>query len=153
MRKLLVVVGLVCTVSAVLVASAASFEDNGDFVRRRAIGAVVRRIERQLNITDHQREQIRGILKTEQPTIQALAIRARQEREQLNSRHSFDEAWVRTFAQQHASTTEDALVERQRVRAEIIQVLTPEQRKKAERVEENFSVRILARLTTIDDEL
>lgn len=153
MKKSWAVVGLVCTVGAALVASAAALQSDDGWFRQRATGVFVRRIERQLNITDAQREQIRVILKGEQPTILALATRIRQEQEQLNSRQSFDEAWVRAFAQQHATTTEDVFVERQKVRFEIMQVLTSDQQKRAEQLQKTLSIRLSDRLATIGDEL
>lgn len=114
---------------------------------------MVRRIERQLNITGAQRERIRTILKTEQPTLEKLASSVRQQQEQLNSSDSFDEAAVRAFAPEHASTTEDVLVEREKVRTEIMQVLTPDQRKMAEQIRRTLFVQLANRLSAIGDQL
>jgi protein CpxP len=113
----------------------------------------VHRIESQLNLTEAQRIQIKTILQTEKPAILALAERVRQERAQLASRQTFDEAYVRSFAQQHESTMEDALVEQEKVRTEILQVLTPEQQQKAEQIREDIRSRFFERLTTIGDQL
>jgi Spy/CpxP family protein refolding chaperone len=117
----------VCAFGIALTASAAAFQDQDGWMQRRVSGLFIHGVERELNITDAQRMQIRTILQTEKPTILMLAERARQERTELVSRQTFDEAYVRSFAQQHESTAEDALVERERVRTEILQVLTPEQ--------------------------
>lgn len=153
MKKSLIVVGLIIASGAALIASAHALQNDDGWFRQRAAGAFVHRIERQLNITDAQREQIRAILKKERPTIQTLAAQVRQEQEQLNSRQIFDEAWVRNFAQQHASTTEDVFVERQKVRAEIMQVLTPDQQKRVGQLQETLSARLSDRLATIGDDL
>jgi len=153
MKKPLVVIGSVSLLGFALVASAFALQNDGPWFRQRAAGMFVRRIERQLNITDVQREQVRTILKTEQPRIEALATRVRQEQQQLNSGDTFDEARVRAFAREHVSTTEDVLVERQKVRAEIMQVLTPDQRKKAEQVRRTVSAQLADRLSAIGDHL
>jgi Spy/CpxP family protein refolding chaperone len=97
--------------------------------------------------------QIKTILQTEKPAILALAERARQERMELASRPTFDEAHIRSFARQHESTVEDALVEREKVRTEVRQVLTPEQQQKAEQVREDLRSRFFERLATVGDQL
>ena len=153
MKKSLAAVGVICALGAAVVASAAVLQNNESWFGQRVTGVFVRRVERQLDITDAQREQIRAILKNEQPTIQALAARVREEQKQLNSGQSFDEQRVRSFAQEHASTAEDVLVERQKVRSEIMQVLTPDQQKIAEQLQQDFSARLSNRLTKIGDEL
>ena len=98
MKKSLVTIGSVSLLSIALVGSAVAMQNDDGWFRQRAAGVFVRRIERQLNVTDAQREQIRTILKTEQPTIEALATRVRHEQEQLNSSDTFDESAVRAFA-------------------------------------------------------
>lgn len=143
----------VCALGIALTASAAAFQDQEGWMQRRVSGLFIHRVERELNITDAQRMQIKTILQTEKPTILALAERARQERMQLASRQTFDEPYVRSFAQQHESTVEDALVEREKVRTEIGQVLTPEQQQKAEQIREDLRSRFFERLTTIGDQL
>lgn len=143
----------VCALGIALAASAATFQDQNGWMQRRASGLFLHRVERELNITDAQRMQIKVILNAEKPTILALAERARQERMQLASRQTFDEAYVRSFAQQHESTVQDALVEREKVRTEIWQVLTPEQRHRAEQIREDVRSRFFERLATIGDQL
>ena len=142
-----------CVLGTAIVASTADAQDNECWMQRRISQMFVHRIESQLNLTEAQRIQIKTILQKEKPTILALAKRVRQERAQLTSRQTFDEAYVRTFAQQHESTMEDALVEREKVRTEILQVLTPEQQQKAEQIRENLRSRFFERLATIGDQL
>lgn len=153
MKRSFLAIGSVSLLGLALVASAFALQDDGPWFRQRAAGMFVRRIERQLNITDAQREQIRTILKTEQPTIAALAARVRQDQEQLNASGIFDEAAVRAFAREHVSTTEDVLVEREKVRTEIMQVLTPDQRKEAEQIRRALSAQLTDRLSAIGDQL
>lgn len=143
----------VCALCIALAASATTMQDQDGWMQRRVSGLFIHRIEGELNITDAQRIQIKTILQTEKPMILTLAERARQERLQLASRQTFDEAYVRSFAQEHESTVEDAIVEREKVRTEILRVLTPEQQQKAEQIREDLCSRFFERLTTIGDQL
>lgn len=151
MKKSLVIIGSVSLLGFALAASAVALQNDEGWFRQRATGVFVRRVERQLNITDSQRDQIRTILKNEQPTIEALATRVWQEQEQLNSSNTFDEGRVRVFAREHIATTEDVLVEREKVRAEIMQVLTPDQQKQAEQIRQKISAQLADRLSNIGD--
>ncbi|MGA9672018.1 MAG: Spy/CpxP family protein refolding chaperone [Terracidiphilus sp.] len=143
----------VCALGVALVASAAALQDRDGWMQRRVQDQFIHRIEMELGLTETQRAQIKTILQTEKPAILALAEQARQERQQLESRQTFDEAYVRTFAQQHESTAEEAIVEREKVRFEIWQVLTPQQRQKAEQIREGLRARFFERLTTVGDQL
>jgi periplasmic protein CpxP/Spy len=143
------------TVGVGMITSVAHAQDNGgaqdNWMSRRVGGFVVRHIERQLQITDNQKEQIKAILKTEKPAIVSLAARVQQENQELQSQTPFDEATVRKFAQQHEATLEDVLVEREKVRSEIYAVLTPEQRQKAQQMRGQMSARFNNRLDTLGD--
>ncbi len=149
-------VGIACAVGAMgllVVGSAAALQEDDGWFQKRASEIFVRRVERQLDITDTQREQIRSILKTEQPTIQSLAARVHQEQEELRAEPAFDEGRVRAFTQEHESTLEDAMVEREKVRTEILAVLTPEQRVKAMKLRETLYARFSDRLATLGDDV
>lgn len=136
-----------------LAVSAAAMQQNGWFPQR-ATGMVVHQLEWELALTDTQRAQIKEILKTEQPTIQALAARVHSEQLELRQAdQSFDEARVREFARQHQATTEDVLVEREKIRSEIMQVLTPEQQQKAAQLHAQIYERLSQRLNNLGDQL
>lgn len=126
-----------------------SFSGTGGLFRKRATGMVVRKVERQLQITDAQRAQIKDILAAEKPAIQALFQQVEQQNRQLAGHQTFDEAYIRTFAQQHASTTSDVLVEREKVRIEILQVLTPEQRQRLEQMRLMRTNQLMDRLSSL----
>ncbi len=143
----------VTALGAGLVLSAGAAQDENGWFRKGLEGVIVRHVERELAITDTQRDQIKSILKDEQPNIESLATRAHSAQEQLHSTQVFDEASVRAFARQNESTTEDILVEREKVRSEILAVLTAEQRQKAEQLREKAYVRFMQRLNTIGDQL
>lgn len=135
-----------------LIASAYGMQENC-WARRRTSGILIRQVERRLKITDSQRASIRQILQTEEPTIQSLAQRVRQQNEELVAHPSFDEAQVRSFARQHQSTMEDMLVEREKVRFELLQVLTPEQRTELAKFRAEHSQDLVDRLSSLADQI
>ncbi|HWA95353.1 MAG TPA: Spy/CpxP family protein refolding chaperone [Terracidiphilus sp.] len=136
-----------------LALSAGAAQDDNGWFQKEIAGIVIRHVERELALTDAQRDQIKTILKTEQPNIESLAARAHEAQKELHSAQGFDEASVRNFARQNEATTEDILVEREKVRSEILAVLTPEQRQKAELMREQSYRRFMQRLNTIGDQL
>jgi len=153
MKKSWVVIGSASLLGLTLATSAVALQEDNTWFRQRAANMFVNRVERELNLTDVQRGQIKTVLKTEQPTIASLVARVREQQEQLNSSDTFDEAAVRAFAREHASTTEDVLVEREKVRTEIMQILTPDQRKEAAHIRQRLSAQLTDRLSTIGDML
>ncbi len=126
-RKLLMIAAAVMAATTI-VASAAGLQDDSS-MRRRLSTMAIRRIEHRLNITDAQRTSVRNILKAEEPAIRSLAQRVHSQNEQLASQ-PFDEARVRSFAKENERTSEDRLVEREKIRAEVMQVLSPAQQQK-----------------------
>lgn len=153
MEKSVKIMSAVGVIGFVLVASAAALQEDDGWFQKRTSEIFVRRVERQLNITDTQREQIRAILKIEQPTIQSLASRVHEEQEELRAEPAFDEGRVRAFTQEHESTLEDVMVEREKVRMKILAVLTPEQRAEATKLRETLYARFSDRLAMLGDEL
>ena len=142
-----------CVASVTLATATASVQNQDGWINKRASGLFIRRIEQRLSITDAQRQQIKSILQAEQPTIDALAVRVRQENDQLISKPEFDEGYVRAFAQQHAATVEDVLVEREKIRTEILQVLTPEQRQKLQLMRQTMQESFTARIFSLGDQI
>jgi Spy/CpxP family protein refolding chaperone len=112
----------------VVAASASAMGAQDGWFQKRATAMVVHRIERQLEITDEQREQIRGILNQEKPKITSLAAQLREENIELSGQSTFDEFAIRRIVQQHDTTRTNALVEREKVRFEVLAVLTAKQR-------------------------
>lgn len=152
MKKYWKIAGAACVLGAGLGVSAAGLQGDDGWLSQRANGMLVRRIERNLDLTEDQMQQIKTILRTERPMIQELAARVHEERMQLEAQ-PYDESAVRTFAQQHESTLEDVMVEREKIRAEIQQVLTPEQRGKAATMRDALYARFVNRLTTLGDQM
>jgi Spy/CpxP family protein refolding chaperone len=151
MKKVWMYIGAGCVAIASLAASSWALQDQKTLFPERATAIFVHRIERRLNLTDDQRAQIRNILATERPTILVLARKVQQQQQELRSHDGFDESYVRSFAEEHKATAIDALVER--VRTEILQVLTPGQRAQAEQLRQEIASRSMTRLATLGDQL
>lgn len=103
------------------------------------------RMAAELGITDQQKTQIKTILQNEKPKVQPLRDQLRGEHQQmaaLTKGGAFDEAQVRNIANQEAQTQANLIVERQRVKSEIYQVLTPDQRTKADQLQARFGQRM-----------
>src|SRR5262249_59565 len=86
-----------------------------------------------LDLTDAQKTQMKDIMAKEKPTIkpllQQLADSHKQLR-QLETAGTFDEAKVRAVAAQQAQTMTELTVQKARIKSEMMQVLTPDQKDK-----------------------
>lgn len=99
-----------------------------------------------LDLTDAQQTQIKAILTKEKPTIEPLM-------EQLGQTHSqmrqfeesatFDEAKVRAIAAQQSQTMIDLAVEKARMKNEMYQVLTADQKAKLQKMESRHEQRFM----------
>lgn len=86
-----------------------------------------------LDLTDAQRAQSKEILAKERPTLQPLLQQLAQTRHQLRQFEeggTFDEAQVRAIAGQQAQTLTELTVQKARIEAELVKILTPEQKAK-----------------------
>jgi Spy/CpxP family protein refolding chaperone len=153
MKKSVIAVMSGAALCVTLVASASGTQDQDRRMQRCATGIVIRHIERQLNITTDQRTQIKAILEQEKPTIQTLAARVQEQNAELAQMPYFNEAEVRAFARQHVATMEDVLVEREKVRVEVLQVLNPEQRQKLQHIRKTRTAEFAQQLSTLGDQL
>lgn len=70
----------------------------------RPSGFAIHRIERQLGLTEGQRESIRGILRNEEPTIEELAHRLREQNQELAALPAFQESEVRSIARRNQNS-------------------------------------------------
>ncbi|HEX9960489.1 MAG TPA: Spy/CpxP family protein refolding chaperone [Pyrinomonadaceae bacterium] len=99
------------------------------------------KIAGELDLSAEQRAQIKQILETEKTKIQTLSETARSTHEQLKDLGTngvFNEEQVNGLAAQQAETTRQLIVEKERVKAAIFAVLTPEQRAKAAELKNKF---------------
>jgi protein CpxP len=111
----------------------AKFEESG-----KRGGHFGQRMAAELGLTDQQQTQIKQILQNEKSNVQPLRDQLRSEHQQMltaTKGGAFDEAQVRTIANQEAQTQANLIVEREKVKAEIYKVLTPDQRVKADQMQ------------------
>ena len=86
-----------------------------------------------LDLTDAQRTQMKSILTKEKPTIQPLMqqlAQGHQQIRQLEEASTFDEAKARALATQQSQTMTELMVQKSRIKSEMMQVLTADQKTK-----------------------
>jgi Spy/CpxP family protein refolding chaperone len=86
-----------------------------------------------LDLTDAQRTQMKAIVTKEKPTIQPLVqqlAQGSQQMRQLEEASSFDEGKVRALATQQSQALTELMVQKARIKSELVQVLTPDQKTK-----------------------
>jgi protein CpxP len=86
-----------------------------------------------LDLTDAQRTQMKSILAKEKSTMQPLLqqlAQGNQQMRQLEEASTFDEGKVRTLAGQQTQMLTEVMVQKARIKSELVQVLTPDQKTK-----------------------
>jgi Spy/CpxP family protein refolding chaperone len=92
---------------------------------------------RALNLTDAQKTEVKAAMDAARPTVEPLMKKQEEQHRQLEAATAngqFDEAQVRALATQQAQTMVDLTVEHERLKAKIYNLLTPEQRIKAQQM-------------------
>jgi Spy/CpxP family protein refolding chaperone len=111
-------------------------------------------IAHELNLTDAQESQIKVLWAAERPAVAPLlrqVLDGCNEMASANSNGNFDENKTRAIADKQAVTVSQLLVERQRLISKIYnEVLTPEQRVKADQLRERMHGRIEGFLDHMD---
>ncbi len=100
---------------------------------------------RQLDLTSDQHAQVKAIFEKEKPTLQPLMQQMRQNREAMKALEAagpFDEAKVTALATQNSQTMIQLQVEHERVKSEIMAILTPDQKTKLAQIEANHESRM-----------
>lgn len=130
-RKFFIVIALVLAAAAGLAAHAATQGRVGRYGRHD--GWMLRRMTRELNLTEAQQSQIKSIWEAEKAKIQPLhrQLRQNEQAENANVTGAFNEAEARAFAGKQAQIMSDLIVEKQRTKSAIYALLTPDQRAKA----------------------
>jgi Spy/CpxP family protein refolding chaperone len=109
----------------------------------------------ELDLTDAQRAQIKSIWAEERPTVTPLLHQLLSECSEMslaNPNEGFDEAKARSSAEKQAATLSQLLTERQRLISKIYNdVLTPEQRNKADQLRERMHGRVEKFLDRLED--
>jgi Spy/CpxP family protein refolding chaperone len=108
----------------------------------------------ELNLTDAQKTQIKSLWNEERPAVTPLLRQLVTECSEMpaaDQSGSFDESKARAAAEKQAATISQLLVERQRLISRIYnEVLTPEQRTKADQLRERMHGRIEGFLNHLD---
>jgi Spy/CpxP family protein refolding chaperone len=89
------------------------------------------RLGRDVNLTDAQRDQVKAIAESHREDWKGLADRARTAHMALNTAvttEPLDEALIRQKSSEVAAVDADIAVARARARAEVLRILTPEQK-------------------------
>ena len=86
-----------------------------------------------LDLSSAQQDQIKAIWQKEKPTLAPLMQQMKQFHSQMNQLEqngAFDEAKVRALATQQSQTMVELAVQHARIKSEMLQVLTPDQKTK-----------------------
>ncbi len=131
-KKFFIVTAIVLALAAGLAASAATLH-GGRFGRH---GGMLKRMTRELNLTDAQQTQIKSIMTAEKAKIQPLRqqLRQNEQAENANINGTFDQAQATAFAGKQSQIMSDLIVEKERAKSQIYAVLTPDQRQKAQQL-------------------
>lgn len=97
-----------------------------------------------LDLTDAQQAQMKDILAKEKPTIQPLIqqlAQGHQQMSQLEQASKFDEGSVRALASQQSQTMTELMVQKARIKSELVALLTPDQKAKLAKLEARRAAR------------
>jgi len=104
-----------------------------------------RHMLKQLDLTSAQQEQVKAIWTKEKPTLQPLMQQLRQNHSAMSALEAsgpFDEAKTRALATQNSETMIELQVEHARIKSEIMQILTADQKAKLAQMEANREARV-----------
>jgi protein CpxP len=96
---------------------------------------------RGLDLTEEQKTQIKAIRQASRESMKPLHEQMKANRQklaQLSESGTFDEAQVQAIAAEHGQLSAQMLVAREKVKAQIFNVLTPEQKAKAAEMKAQF---------------
>jgi protein CpxP len=130
-KKPIILAAIFMALAAALATSA--FGQHSGMGFRRHNGFMLKHMAKQLNLTEAQKTQIKGIMADEKTKIMPMMQQLRQNEQAENAKANgtFDENQARTFASKQAQLMTDLIVEKERTRSQVYALLTPEQRQKA----------------------
>jgi protein CpxP len=108
-------------------------------------GGDFRHMLKQLDLTSAQHDQVKAIWAKEKPTLQPLMQQMRQNHSAMSALEasgSFDEAKTRALATQNSQTMIELQVEHARIKSEIMQILTADQKAKLAQIKANREARM-----------
>jgi protein CpxP len=137
-RYLAIALALVLAAGAITAVCAARQRGPGNMLFGHHMGWIARK----LDLTDAQKTQIQSLIQAEQPNFQPLVKQLAANHQQMlvaTRGGSFDEAQVRTLANQQAQTLAELMVVRERVISKVYgTVLTPDQKTKADALRQHM---------------
>ena len=114
------------------------FGKRGHFGKR---GGGERMMFRGLNLTDEQKAQIKSIREASRETVKPIREQMKANRQKLNdlsANGNFDQAQVQAIAAQQGSLSAQLIVEKEKIKAQTFNILTPEQKAKAAEMKAQF---------------
>ncbi len=111
-------------------------------------GGGLMRMAEKLNLSDEQKTQVKTILEESKTRIKPLTESLRENHKQAESLGIdgiFNEEKVQQIAGNQAETTKQLIIEKEKTKAQIFAVLTPEQRTEAAKMKEQFKERFKER--------
>lgn len=133
-KKFFITTAILMAVAAGLATSALAQRPGRGFGHHS--GWMLKHMAKELNLTDAQQTQIKGIMADGKTRTKPLRqqLRQNEQAENANINGTFNESQARAFAGKQAQIMSDLMVEKQRTRSQVYAVLTPEQRQKAQQL-------------------
>lgn len=106
------------------------------------------RLAEKLNLSDEQKTQVKTILEDSKTRVKPLIESMRETRRQaenLGTDGTFDEEQVNRIANAQSEASKQLFIEREKTKAQIFAILTPEQRAEAAKMKEQFKERFKKR--------
>src|SRR6266850_2747272 len=131
----------VLVISLAFLALGHGFQGPGMHGKGEGHGEMLEHMSRALNLTDAQKQQAKEIMDSVESTASGIHAKLDEVHKQLEAATAngqFDEAQVRTLANQQAQLEADMTVEHLRAMSKVYAILTPEQRVKAEALHKNM---------------
>jgi len=102
---------------------------------------MVEKIASELGMSEQQKTEAKQILEETKTRVEPLFVTLKESRQQikdLGTDGSFDEAKVTQIADQRAESMKQLFIEKEKAKARLFAILTPEQREKAKQLHEHF---------------
>jgi len=137
MRNRILVISCIAAlvIGAAFLALGHGFQGPGMHGKGEGHGDMLEHMSRELSLSDAQKQQVKAVMDSVVPTAEGLHAKLEDVHKQIGAATAngvFDEAQVRSLANQQAQLEADLMVEHLRAMSKVYSILTPEQRTKAE---------------------
>ncbi|SRR6266446_7031629 len=137
MRNRILVISCIAAlvIGAAFLALGHGFQGPGMHGKGEGHGDMLEHMSRELSLSDAQKQQVKAVMDSVVPTAEGLHAKLEDIHKQIGAataNGAFDEAQVRSLANQQAQLEADLMVEHLRAMSKVYSILTPEQRTKAE---------------------